>query len=125
MLSVQEAMQSVQRAMLHFVPEKGWALTDVEGVEWKDLLFFRDPTAAVRFGLSKIRGLPMTANAVVPVALEDRLFTEIERLGYAWSCEWWHGSDGQKHGDWLRPMFSEAAYDSLTPEDVQGMDNLR
>lgn len=94
-----EAMESVPRCILRYVPELGWSATDIEGASDDSLTWHKAAVIALAqmLDVGKILALRDDASEIA-------WLREIEARGQRWVCEWWHGPRGEGEGEWLRPF---------------------
>lgn len=91
-------IEGTRRCILRYVPERGWSATRDECKGDDEVDWLPSPKLAVEGLVSRFESRIELAESDVEVlqAVEDKK----ER----WACEWWHGSDGTKDGEWLRPF---------------------
>jgi hypothetical protein len=105
MKTLRHAMQSVDRCILLFVPGRGWAATNIEGVDYDSLACSEDVFSALEHFHNLGHG------EIVCDAAEFEVIYQVQMNNEPWACEWWHGYDGKGSngrdvtgGEWLRPF---------------------
>lgn len=98
-MNLVEAMESVPRCILRYVPELGWSATDIEGAADDDLVWATNAVFAAELAIGRMRcGVIMLTDS------ESAWLDEIRARRERWVCEWWHGPHGKGEGEWLRPF---------------------
>jgi hypothetical protein len=100
-MSIREAMQKTERAILIYHPENGWACTNIEGAEFNQLLWCEEAEEAVS---------AMTGNCVLPSAEEQAVTDVVVAQNKYWAAEW---APALAQDGWNRPFIFETTTEHL------------